>query len=887
MAGESPLPGRDVAFEGVLLRGRYRVDQKLGQGGMAAVYMAADTELGRTVVVKVPLPHVLRGEGFKERFEIEVKGLVDTEHPHVVSILARGEHEGIPYFVIQFLRGGSLEDRIRQRPEEPRDVLGWLPYVADALDFIHSKRIVHRDVKPGNILFDEAGNVFLSDFGVAKALGVDSALTSVGFTVGSPHYMAPEQATGGDVGPASDQYALGVTVYESLAQALPFDGTNPLEVLIKKGSQDPRPLRGIRDIPQAVSDVVLRALAREPARRWPSCTAFAEAFEAAVWTSDTHATPSRTPSSAARHTMGGSLDISGLTLLGHYKVGERLGSGGMGTVYEAEDTDLGKTVVIKVPHPRLLLERGFLDRFEREVAQLLRLEHPSIVRVLARGEVDGFPFYVLQHMKGGSLSDRLKKAADRRQSAEDVLAWFEATAKALDFLHSRRLIHRDVKPGNILFDEYDHAYLSDFGIAKAHEEQDARLTTTNTGVGSPRYMAPEQAGEKFDGRADQYALATTVYEALSGRVPFPEGSALEIMIKKMQETPPALDEFVPGLPRGVTAAIRRALSGDPEKRYPTCRAFFLAFKRALREEPLAIGEAAGAAAAPGGTGATTPPPIATPIPTATRTPAPSAAPRRPSGVSPTRRPPGPSPTGRTGATTGGVASRATPSGARTPSGVTPVASAPIPLAPPVPRKRLAAIRIGDVGFVVSFLAISALARLAPWLRFALPHGLGDDLGRDTTTLLFALGAPALVVAIGHGTLLHRRGVAPAWAFALATLSGAAVAIAALLAASGAIGAAVPLHPLGVIVTGFAGLCIGFCQWLVFERRLASPLRWWIAIVVGGLVAGAIIELSPRFAPAAGDALYAAVVASGLVVGLLGWLALRRMTAGTARQGERA
>ncbi|MCA8973003.1 MAG: serine/threonine protein kinase, partial [Planctomycetes bacterium] len=193
--------------------------------------------------------------GFKERFELEVKGLVDTEHPHVVSILARGDYRGIPYFVIQFLRGGSLEDRIGQRPEEPRDVLGWLPYIADALDFIHGKNIVHRDVKPANILFDESGNVFLSDFGVAKALGQDSALTSVGFTVGSPHYMAPEQATGGDVGPASDQYALAVTGYESLAQTLPFDGTNPLEILVKKGSQDPKPLRGIRDIPAAVSDV--------------------------------------------------------------------------------------------------------------------------------------------------------------------------------------------------------------------------------------------------------------------------------------------------------------------------------------------------------------------------------------------------------------------------------------------------------------------------------------------------------------------------------------------------------------------------------------------------------------------------------------------------------
>jgi len=867
VAGEGPQSGHEVVFEGVLLRDRYRVDQKLGQGGMASVYTATDTELGRKVVVKVPLGHVIRGEGFKERFELEVKGLVDTEHPHVVSILARGDYRGIPYFVIQFLRGGSLEDRIGQRPEEPRDVLGWLPYIADALDFIHGKNIVHRDVKPANILFDESGNVFLSDFGVAKAFGQDSALTSVGFTVGSPHYMAPEQATGGDVGPASDQYALAVTVYESLAQTLPFDGTNPLEILVKKGSQDPKPLRGIRDIPAAVSDVVLRALAREPSERWPSCTAFAEAFEAAVWTSDTHATPgARTPAAPARKTMGGSLDISGLTLLGHYKVGKRLGSGGMGTVYEAEDTDLGKTVVIKVPHPRLLLERGFLDRFEREITQLLRLEHPSIVRVLARGEVDGFPFYVLQHLKGGSLSDRLKQAPDRQQSAEDVLPWFEATAKALDFLHSRGLIHRDVKPGNILFDEHDHAFLSDFGIAKAHGEQDTRLTTTNTGVGSPRYMAPEQAGEKFEGRADQYALATTVFEALTGRVPFPDGTALEIMIKKMQETPPAVGDYVKGLPDGVSDAIRRALSGDPDKRFPTCRAFFLAFKRALRGEDLAskrpaVAPPAAAPPAPVAPSAPTPPPVAKPLATARATPPPV-------------RTTGTRPGTRTGTRT---TSPRTPQADRS-MGVTAAQAAA-----PVARRKVAAIAVSDVGFVVAFLLVAALARLGPWVRFALPHELLANLGADTATMLFAWGVPAVVLALGHGILLQRRGVAPLWAFALATLSGAALAILLLLSGVQVLGADVPFHPLGALASLVAGASLGFCQWLVFERRLDAPLRWWGATALGTAVGGALIE----WGPARGDALYATVVVAGLLTGGLQWLALRRMTAGTAQQGGRS
>lgn len=876
MTGESALPDRDVVFEGVLLRDRYRVDKKLGQGGMATVYTATDTELGRKVVVKVPLFHFMGREGFKERFELEVKGLVDTEHPHVVSILARGDHQGIPYFIIQFLRGGSLEDRLAKRPQEPKEVMAWLPYVADALDFIHSRQIIHRDVKPGNILFDDSGNVFLSDFGVAKALGQDTSLTAAGFTVGSPHYMAPEQATNIDVGPATDQYALGVTVYESLAQQLPFEGDNAVEILIKKGSQKPRPLSGFRNIHEAISHAVERSLARDPKDRYPSCRAFAEALESAIWMSDPQSTPgTRTPSVPARHTMGGSLDISGLTLLGHYKVAGRLGSGGMGTVYEAEDTDLGKTVVIKVPHPRLVLEPGFLERFEREVTQLLRLEHPSIVRVLARGEVDGFPFYVLQYMKGGSLSDRLKEAPDRRQSAEDVLPWFESTARALDFLHSRRLIHRDVKPGNILFDEHDHAYLSDFGIAKAHGDQDARLTTTNTGVGSPRYMAPEQAGDKFEGRADQYALATTVFEALTGRVPFPDGTALEIMIKKMQETPPSVSDFVPDIAQTASDAVLKALSGDPEKRYPTCRAFFLAFKRALRGEvtapavprraPPTSGAAPAAPAAP--------PPVVAPITPPTPTPAPAPARRGSS----TRVP-------RTAGTSSGAVRRPAAAPATRPTTPPPSGATRPPPEVVVPKKR----RQGDVklwqpSFLFAFVAIACLSRLAPFLRFVLPFGTGTEIGGDLMTIVWAVGTPAVVLAVGHGWLLQRRGVAPAWAWVLATLSGGALATLAVAGVAHLLEGTLHVHPLGVLAGGLAGLCLGFCQWLVFEKRLHVPWKWWLATTLGMAATGAFVE----FSGARADALYLLVLASGVALAACQLVALRAMAPGNVQRGKAA
>ncbi len=819
----------DERFIGVLLKDRYQVDEKLGQGGMAAIYGATDTELGRKVVVKVPLLKFLSEEGFKERFELEIQGMINIEHPYVVSIFAKGEHDGVPFFVIQYLAGGSLEDRVAEAEEqriEPKQLAAWVNRIAEALDFIHQRDIVHRDIKPGNILFDEAGNVVLSDFGVAKALGdADSAMTAAGFSVGSPEYMAPEQAGGGALSAAADQYALATTVYECLAGRAPYQADNILVLLAKKNSEAPPHLSGL-GFTQEVGDIVERGLAVDPEDRFASCLDFAEALELAIWSADPTPAPGmRTPlslssrSTAAgadtaaevpiEHTIGGTLDFRGQVLLGHYKVGEKIGSGGMGTVYLAEDTDLGKDVVIKVPHPRLLADKGFLGRFEREVKQMLRIEHPGIVRVLARGQLQNMPFYVLQYLQGGSLSDRLKARDGRRMSAEDVLPWFQATSRALDFLHSRHLIHRDVKPGNILFDEYDHAYLSDFGIAKPTEEEDTHLTTTSTGVGSPRYMAPEQTGVDFDEAVDQYALATTVFEAIAGRNPFPEGTALEIMLRKMQEKPPSLATLVPEIPQAAADAVARALSADAAQRFPTCRAFFLAFKRGLRGEETGAGlaesrqfevteSAAASAEAP-----VEPPPVeetAAPVQRKART-----KPRPKPRAAPLERP------------------RREPARAAT-------------------TKRRA-VRLWQPAFIVGFIAVWLLAKLAPFARFALPADVVGDVAPDVLVVLWACVPLALVLAIGHGWLFQTRGVAPAWAWVLATVIGAAIAVVGFLMLPRMLSIDPRFHPLGLIAGGATALLIGLCQWLaLLERKVRRSHLWLLATLVGGLLGAALIEL---------------------------------------------
>jgi serine/threonine protein kinase len=279
---------------GKTLDGRYRVESELGRGGMGTVYLAFDERMERPVVVKVPDPRFLDDAGFRGRFEREVQSQVRLPHPHIVGVLDGGAVDDVPYVVLTYLGGGSLKDRIDDAGGrlEPPQVLEWLPDIARALDSVHEDDVVHRDVKPANILFDGKGNVFLADFGIAKALGEqDSGLTQTGTTPGTPDYMAPETVLEVGLDGRADQYALGAVVYRALAGCLPISATNPLATLVKKTKEDPEPLaKAAPGVSDEVSEVVMRALSRDREKRFPSCAAFAKAFFKAVGSSSTPVT---------------------------------------------------------------------------------------------------------------------------------------------------------------------------------------------------------------------------------------------------------------------------------------------------------------------------------------------------------------------------------------------------------------------------------------------------------------------------------------------------------------------------------------------------------------------------------------------------------------------
>jgi WD40 repeat protein/tRNA A-37 threonylcarbamoyl transferase component Bud32 len=270
-----------------LAGGRYQVVGRLGAGGMAHVYRAREAKLGRDVVIKVPRQTMLADPEFAERFTREIRALVLLEHPGIVKVLDAGSHLGVPFAVMQFLGGGSLRDRQAGGRLALTSLSGWLEGIAKALDFMHAQGIAHRDVKPDNILFDPHGHAYLSDFGIAKALGREqaqqSSLTGDNMVLGTPQYMAPELILGQTYDGRVDQYALAVTVFEVLAGRYPFDGATPAALVMKQKSEAPPALdRLVPGVPRGLSAVLQRGLSFDPAHRYPSCAAFAKAVLSAA-----------------------------------------------------------------------------------------------------------------------------------------------------------------------------------------------------------------------------------------------------------------------------------------------------------------------------------------------------------------------------------------------------------------------------------------------------------------------------------------------------------------------------------------------------------------------------------------------------------------------------
>ena len=255
-----------------------------------------------------------------------------------------------------------------------------------------------------------------------------------------------------------------------------------------------------------------------------------------------------------------------------YDIEGEIGRGGMSVVYRARDIRLNRSVAIKVLPPELAYDPAIRTRFTREAQTSAQLSHPHIVPIYDVGERDGIAYFVMAMLTGGNLAALL--AREPRQPIEEVRRIIAEIADALSYAHTRGVIHRDIKPDNILLDLHNgRSSVTDFGIARAIEAG-TRLTLTGVAVGTPTYMSPEQAvGEReVDGRTDIYSLGVVAYQMLTGRVPFTAGNSMALLLKHLNEGPPPIAELRPDTPRALREAVERALVKSPEDRWPTAEA---------------------------------------------------------------------------------------------------------------------------------------------------------------------------------------------------------------------------------------------------------------------------------------------------------------------------
>lgn len=278
------------------IEGKYRIERLLGKGGMGAVFLAHDLTLEREVAIKVLPPDVAQDDQVVRRFQQEAKTAAKLDHPNIIPIYRVESEAGLNYFVMKYISGTSLEDLLeRKTPVPVPEIQRILWEAACALGHAHQRGVVHRDVKPANIMFDHDGRAMLTDFGISKALQGATGFTATGMIIGTPHYMAPEQAKGAPVDGRADQYSMGIVGYRMITSELPFSGDSVHTILYKHIFEEAPPASAKRpDVPAFLSTAMARALSKDPDLRFPTM----EDFATAVWPEQPVAAPTKGRSAA-------------------------------------------------------------------------------------------------------------------------------------------------------------------------------------------------------------------------------------------------------------------------------------------------------------------------------------------------------------------------------------------------------------------------------------------------------------------------------------------------------------------------------------------------------------------------------------------------------------
>jgi serine/threonine-protein kinase len=549
----------------------------MGAGG--AVYEAVHRDLGKRFAVKVLLPVYAEDRMAFQRLELEARALGHLRSRHIVEVSDFGHTEdGRPFFVMPLLAGRTLAQEIRERGcLPPVEAAALILELLAGLDVAHRAGLVHRDVKPDNLfLCDEEGGgrvLKILDFGVAKVLpgagGVEPpALRSQeGAICGTPRFIAPEQAMGREVGPATDLYGAGLVLYEMLTGRDPFQHVSGLVQLLEAHVVEEAPPPSAvahQPIEPALDDVVMRALAKRPQDRYASAAELAAALtQATKLTRRANVEPCSIGRSPIMHAFKPGDAF-------YYYVVERvIGAGHDGAVYEIRHRETGDTFALKTMHAADCVDPNKTARALAAAKGNYRIDHRNVVKVLDLNcEASGLVWMRTEILRGYTIQELITRQG--RLSLPFALAAGIEVAAGLAALHEAGIIHRDVKPSNLFYTEGRSVKVLDLGLSKVFAEGLETTAGRRIGLGTPAFSAPEQLEGHMppDVRCDVYALGITLWMVLSGTHPYADvlGNMTELVKRQLTVMPPLLSEVV-RLPPRVDEVLRRAFVKDPAQRY--------------------------------------------------------------------------------------------------------------------------------------------------------------------------------------------------------------------------------------------------------------------------------------------------------------------------------
>jgi serine/threonine protein kinase len=611
------------------LFGRYVLVEPVARGGMGELHLAVVArEAQKLCVIKQVLAHLEDAE-YVQRFVDESNVMVQLSHGNLVPVLETGSVDGQYFLAMEYIEGRNLRELWHAlEAQGQRLPLHLCLYVVKelcrGLGYAHTYRdlgLVHRDVSPPNVLLSYSGEVRLTDFGLALS-AIKVQKTSPGILLGKLPYMAPEQARGEELDPRADIFSLGVILWELAAGRRMFDVEARQSVQLQRAMKPSyTPLTEVDpSLPEALETITRRALAPALEERFPDAETMRQEVAKVLATVD----PTTDASSLKRfleelygeeiaeerqqrqrrlEQMSAEIDElvksarrrgsspadadeppadalaetneiptadlqPGTTLDDKYLIHAMIGQGGMGKVYRATHLGIDKVVALKIMLPEYGQIESVVERFQMEARAANRIGHPNIVEIYDSGTTKGgLLYYAMEYLEGTDLADLL--AAERKLEINQALRIAVQVCEAMADAHEAGVIHRDLKPENVYLvvreNAPDFVKLVDFGIARL--EGARRKTLPGLAIGTPEYMAPEQADAKpYDHRVDIYAVGVMLFEMLAGQVPHPGSSHGEVVMHKVSGTRVSLREERPDVPEELVGLIHRLLATDPDER---------------------------------------------------------------------------------------------------------------------------------------------------------------------------------------------------------------------------------------------------------------------------------------------------------------------------------